>query len=147
MKKLRLIAVGRMKERYFADAVDEYAKRIGRFADFSVCEVRESRSENVEEEADALIKALKGYVFLFDIGGVQLSSKQCADKISDAMTANDCLSFVIGSSRGVSQRIRAAADCTVSFGNATFPPQLVRVMAAEQIYRALTIANNLPYHK
>ena len=147
MKKLRLIAVGRMKERYFADAVDEYAKRIGRFADFSVCEVSESRSENVEEEADALIKALKGYVFLFDIGGVQLSSKQFADKISDAMTANDCLSFVIGSSRGVSQRIRAAADCTVSFGNATFPHQLFRVMAAEQIYRALTIANNLPYHK
>ena len=65
MKKLRLVAVGKLKERYFADAFSEYARRIGRFADFSVVETRESRSESVEEEAADILAALSGTVFLF----------------------------------------------------------------------------------
>ena len=146
MKKLRLVAVGKLKERYFADAFDEYARRIGRFADFSVVETRESRSESVEEEAADILAALSVTVFLFDIGGEQLSSEALAARLKTALEHGGA-TFVIGSSRGVSDRVRAAADVRVSFGAATFPHRLFRVMAAEQIYRALAINNNLPYHK
>ena len=85
-------------------------------------------------------------MFLFDIGGEQLSSEALAARVKTALEHGGA-TFVIGSSRGVSGRVRAAADVRVSFGAATFPHRLFRVMAAEQIYRALAINNNLPYHK
>lgn len=147
LKKLRLITVGKLKERYFKEAVDEYAKRLGRFCDFEIIELRESPDEDVKSECEAIIKSIKGYCVLFDIGGEMLTSEQLSEKTDKAYLSADTVSFIIGSSRGVDDRVREAADLRISFGRATFPHQLFRVMAAEQIYRAFTISEGVKYHK
>lgn len=118
MKKLRLVAVGKLKERYFADAFDEYARRIGRFADFSVVETRESRSESVEEEAADILAALSGTVFLFDIGGEQLSSEALAARVKTALEHGGA-TFVIA--RRAACPIGCAPPPTSAFRSAQRP--------------------------
>ena len=147
MKKVRLVTVGKCREAYFTDALAEYAKRLSRYADFETVEYKESRTEDVEEEADAILRACRGYVVLFDLTGKQIASEELAALLDGAYGRADTVSFVIGSSRGVSERVRERADARIAFGRATFPHQLFRVMAAEQIYRAFTVLNNVPYHK
>lgn len=147
MKKARLVAVGKLKESYFRDAAAEYVKRIGRFADLTVVEVAESPTEDVDAEAAAIEKNCKGYVVLFDLDGEQLSSEAFSQKLSKAYLTCDTVTLIIGSSRGVSDSVRRKADCRVSFGKATFPHQLFRVMALEQLYRAFSIEQGGKYHK
>ena len=147
MKKVRLIAVGKLKESYFRDASAEYAKRIGRFADLAIVEVPESPTEDTKAEAAAIEKQCKGYVILFDVEGEPLSSPEFSARLSRAYQTHDTVSLVIGSSRGVDDSIRAKADCRVSFGKATFPHMLFRVMALEQLYRAFSIEQGGKYHK
>lgn len=139
--------MGKCRETYFTDALAEYAKRISRYADFEIAECKESRAEDVEEEAEAILRACRGYVVLFDLSGKQVASEELAALIDNAYSRADTVSFVIGSSRGVSERVREKADARIAFGRATFPHQLFRVLAAEQIYRAFTVLHNVPYHK
>lgn len=146
VKKVLLIAVGKC-ESYFAEAVNEYVRRAGRYADLRIVELKESRTENPDEEAAAILRAVKGYTILFDLGGEQISSEELAEKLDRAYLQHDTVSFVIGSSRGVASSVRQAAHARIAFGRATFPHQLFRVMAAEQIYRAFCIRNGSPYHK
>lgn len=139
--------MGKLKESYFRDAAAEYVKRIGRFADLTVVEVAESPTEDVDAEAAAIEKNSKGYVVLFDLDGEQLSSEAFSQKLSKAYLTCDTVTLIIGSSRGVSDSVRRKADCRVSFGKATFPHQLFRVMALEQLYRAFSIEQGGKYHK
>lgn len=147
MKKIVLVAVGKVKESYFRDALAEYAKRIGRFADFSIIETPESPAESLEAEADAIVRAAHGYIVLFDVGGEQVSSEDLSDLLERVYLTHDTVTFIVGSSRGVAPRVRQSADRRISFGRVTFPHTLFRVMAAEQIYRALTISGGIKYHK
>lgn len=147
MKKIRLIAVGKVKESYYREAIAEYGKRIGRFADFEIIETPESPNEDTDAEAAAIVKACRGYCILFDIDGKEVTSPALAETLDRAYLNHDAVAFIIGSSRGVAQAVRDRADLRISFGRVTFPHTLFRVMAAEQIYRALCISEGVKYHK
>lgn len=155
MIKLNIVAVGKLKERYWQDAVDEYTKRIRKYGSLRVIETDSSPdggpldSERMcEEEAKHILKHIKGYVVLMDIPGKQVTSQEFAAILSsNALYGVSEFTFIIGGSRGVSPKVRALADMAVSFGAVTYPHQLMRVMLAEQLYRALTIINGTEYHK
>lgn len=153
--KIHIVAVGKIKEAYFREAIEEYSKRIGRFATFDIIEVgdvADAGEANAEvqqnTEGESILKKLKGYVVLLDLKGKQVSSEELAAELgSRAAEGKGEFSFVVGGSRGVSSAIKTAADCAVAFGRITYPHQLMRVILTEQIYRALTILNNVSYHK
>lgn len=150
MKKVRLVCVGKIKEKFIADGVEHYAKRLKRFCDFSVEEVPDYPDDEnaVAKESALLIKKLGGFVILFDLGGEIITSEKFSAIFENAYArGDDTVSLVIGGSRGVSDDIKRIADKRIAFGKVTYPHRLMRLIAAEQIYRAFTISANLPYHK
>lgn len=153
MMKLNVIAIGRLKEKYFADAVSEYAKRLSAHCAFSVTEVQpappsKSPSEQKEAESAALLAKASGCVVALDGRGKRLSSEELAKFIADKCASGVSeFSFLIGGSHGLDERALRAADAVISFGAMTFPHQLFRVMLAEQLYRVVTINEGMPYHK
>ncbi|MBR2967766.1 MAG: 23S rRNA (pseudouridine(1915)-N(3))-methyltransferase RlmH [Clostridia bacterium] len=146
MKKIKLVVVGKLKEKFFASACDEYLKRLSRFADVSVCELKD-RVDGIAIESSDILDNIKGYTFLCDIGGETLSSEQFSAQLGSAMQESDVVTFVIGGSCGVDQRVKSKANKKISFGKMTYPHMLMRVILLEQIYRAFTIKEGLPYHK
>lgn len=152
-----LVCVGKLKESYLREASAEYEKRLSRFCKFSVKEVAEQRSdaksaaeiETVKRaEGERLIAALGGgYVVVLDGRGRQATSEEIAATLAAAAQRTSHIDFVIGGSYGLSDEVRARADEVISFGKITFPYQLIRIVAEEQIYRAFTINNNVAYHK
>lgn len=146
MKKIRLVAVGKLKEAFYASACAEYIKRLSRFAEISVVEIKD-RADGITAESTDVLAALKGYTVLADIGGESMSSEEFSAFLSDALTKNDIVTFVIGGSCGVDDRVKKRADKRLSFGKMTYPHMLMRVIALEQIYRAFTISEGMPYHK
>jgi len=152
MLKLRVVAVGGIKESFYRDAVAEYVKRLGKWCKTEIEEVAEaamlSGDAKRTAEGEAILKKLKGYVCLLDVKGKKVSSEALADKIQAATVAgNSELTFVIGGSNGVSDAVKARADETLSFGDITLPHQLFRVVLLEQLYRAQCILHGTPYHK
>ncbi len=146
MKKIRLVAVGKLKEKFYASACAEYIKRLSRFAEISVVEIKD-RADGITAESTDVLAALKGYTVLADLGGESMSSEEFSAFLSDALTKNDIVTFVIGGSCGVDDRVKKRADKRLSFGKMTYPHMLMRVIALEQIYRAFTISEGMPYHK
>ena len=150
MQKIKLIAVGGLKEKYWKDAVEEYKKRLSRFCDLEIVEVTEKSNlpdnQKLEEESKLIIEKCKGKILLFDRAGADTSSEDLALLLKKYQT-EPTLTFVIGGSNGVSQNLKAKADQKIKFGVATFPHQLFRVIALEQIYRAFSINAGTPYHK
>lgn len=146
MKKIKLVVVGKLKERFYADACNEYLKRLSRFADVSVVEIKD-RADDVAAESSDVLAALSGYVVLFDIHGESPTSEQFSSLVCSSLERFDALTFVIGGSCGVDERVKNRADKRISFGSVTYPHMLMRVIALEQIYRAFTIKEGLPYHK
>jgi len=151
--KINLVAVGKIKDKFFVDAISEYQKRITRFCNLNIIEVAEappakSVTEQILEESNRLQNACKGFVIALDSGGAHLSSEGLAEFLDKQMSKGASeFSFVIGGSNGLGDEIKAKADFILSFSKLTFPHQLFRVMALEQIYRALSINAGLPYHK
>ena len=146
MKKIKLVVVGKLKERFFAEACDEYLKRIGRCAEVTICELKD-RPNGIEAESSDILQAIKGYVLLADIEGEQMSSEGFSAFLDSIFNRYDTVSFVIGGSCGVDKRVKDRADKRISFGKMTYPHMLMRVIALEQLYRAFTIKEGLPYHK
>ncbi len=146
MRKIKLIVVGKLKEKFFIEACDEYLKRLSRFAEVTVCEIKD-RPDGTSVESSDILQALKGYVILADIGGESKSSEEFSTFLDSVFNHCDTVSFVIGGSCGVDQRVKDRADKKISFGKMTYPHMLMRVIALEQIYRAFTIKEGLPYHK
>lgn len=159
MMKIRLICVGKLKEEYLKRALCEYTKRIGAYADFKSIEIKEahlgsepSKSElaaAMQKEGNDILKAAgNSKIIAMCIEGEQMSSTQFSAYMSrQANNAQSNLSFVVGGSWGLSDRVRENAALCLSFGKMTFPHQLFRVILAEQIYRAFNIMNNGKYHK
>lgn len=148
MKKAVIVAVGKVKEGFLREGIAEYGKRLSRFCDFSVCECEESKREDVSSESAALLKEMeKGYNVVTDLKGENVSSERLAEIIKQAYLAHDRINFIVGGSRGVDESVRQKADKVISFGSATYPHMLFRLMLSEQIYRAFTINAALPYHK
>ena len=151
--KINVLAIGKIKDKYFFDAVKEYLQRASRFADVVVTELAEapftkSPEEQRRIESALLLSKAKGCIVAMDARGTSLSSEELAafiDKKGVGGTSE--ISFLIGGSNGLAPEVLARAEPTISFGRATFPHQLFRVMLCEQIYRALTINAGLPYHK
>lgn len=154
---ITLIAVGKLKERWWRDACDEYLKRLGAYARVKVVEVSDRDpakcgGDAVAREAEAtdILRALgEGtHVVLLAIDGVQRTSEGFAARIDElALHGQSDLTFVIGSSTGVAPSILKRADETLSFGPVTLPHNLARVVLLEQVYRAFKISRGEPYHK
>jgi len=151
--RINVIAIGKIKEKYFSDAVSEYIKRCSRFADVRIIELPDAPpsktpDEQCKIESEQLLSKAKGFVVAMDMRGKQLTSEGLADLIK-----NKCIdgasefSFLIGGSHGHTDELRRKADMLLSFSSNTFPHQLFRVMLCEQIYRALSINAGTPYHK
>ena len=155
--KINIVVVGNLKEKYLVDCEKEYLKRISRFHNIKIVEIPEEKLPKNYSPADiskCLVKEgmkiennLSGYVVAMDIEGSQLDSVQFAQKIENISLNYDTVTFLIGSSYGISEDIKKKANLRLSFSKMTFPHQLFRVMLLEQIYRASTITNNIMYHK
>lgn len=151
--KINIVAIGKIKESFFSDALKEYVKRISRYAEINVIEIDDApASKGADEqkkiEGDRLLEKAKGYVVALDGGGKELSSEGLAELIDRKCTDGvGEFSFLIGGSHGHGEKVKERADFILSFGPMTFPHQLFRVLAAEQIYRALSINAGTPYHK
>ena len=123
----------------------EYVKRLSRFAKVEIKELPEGA--NPEAEADGILRACKGYVIALAVEGEKLSSEKLAVKLQKLTDEGKDVSFVIGSSCGLSDKVKKAADFKLSFSDMTFPHQLMRVILAEQVYRAFMINAGSTYHK
>ena len=151
--KVNIVCVGKIKEKFFTDAIAEYKKRLSRFCVFNIIEVDEaSKIDNLEKKSEAegnlLLAKCTGVVVALDAKGKMLSSPEIADYIKKKeVSGYSEMTFVIGGSNGLSPAVIKRADFVLSFGNITFPHQLFRVVLSEQIYRAFTILSGLPYHK
>lgn len=158
--KITVACVGKIKEKFFTSAIEEYSKRLGRYVSFEIAQVNDEKApENMsiaEEErvkaieGDRLLKVIKdnSYVVALAIEGKKLSSEGFAQFISKNMVMGiSHITFVIGGSLGLSDAVLNRADFKLSFSDMTFPHQLMRVVLLEQIYRAYRINNNEPYHK
>ena len=154
MLRINLVCVGRVKEKYFADGIAEYIKRLSRFCEFSVVEVAEenfkdaSVSATVEKEGKNILSKLRGAVYALAIEGKKYSSAAFSEEIKRlAVNGESEITFVIGGSYGLSDEVKKRADGLISFSDMTFPHTLFRLMLTEQIYRAFCIAQGTPYHK
>lgn len=157
MIKIRLIAVGKVKEKYFADAIAEYSKRLSAYCDFTLIEVKEENYKNPSSadikkimaiEGERIEKAIKGYPIVLAIEGKKFSSEELSKRIKTLTDRGEGeLSFIIGGSYGVDERIKKLCKESLSFSDMTFPHTLMRVMVTEQIYRAFSIIAGSEYHK
>jgi 23S rRNA (pseudouridine1915-N3)-methyltransferase len=150
LKKIDILCVGKLKERYWTDAVAEYAKRLSRFCDFTVTEVKEwpDTPDAPIKEGAALLEKADGYKILLDLSGTPVTSEGFAAKLDAVFTGGaNKAHIIIGGSRGVDKALKTATGAIFNFGAVTYPHQLMRVIAAEQIYRAMCILNGVGYHK
>ncbi|AJC11369.1 50S rRNA methyltransferase [Berryella intestinalis] len=155
--RFTVVAVGKLKERFWVSACDEYLKRLQPYAKTSVAEVADvdprkagGESEAVAREGSAILSALgpRTHTVLLAIDGKQRSSESFSERLDAlALSGVSDISFVIGGSCGVSNEVRARADETLSFGAITLPHNLARVVLLEQLYRAQRISRGEPYHK
>lgn len=156
MIKVNVVAVGKVKEKYFSDGIAEYAKRLSRFCEFKIIEVEEENFKKAESgdisvikerEGERILPHLKGRVFAMAIEGKRRSSEELARLIQTAADSVGVMTFVVGGSYGLSEAVKSRADGLLSFSEMTFPHTLFRLMLTEQIYRAFTILGGSAYHK
>ena len=157
MVSVNIVCVGKIKETFYKDAVAEYAKRLQRFCKFSIIETKEVPPKadgdayilkSMEDEAQFIIPQLRGYVIVLAVEGKELDSVALSNLFKERMERGDSeITFVIGGSNGLSDKIKEKANFSLSFSKMTFPHMLARVMISEQIYRAFTIMNGIEYHK
>lgn len=145
MQKIYFVVVGKIKEAFYRDAVAEYIKRLSRFAKIEIRELPEG--VNPEAEADEILRAVRGYVVALAVEGEKISSEGLASRLKKLGDEGREITFIIGSSCGLSERVKSAADWKLSFSDMTFPHQLMRVILAEQVYRAFMINSGSAYHK
>lgn len=156
MLKVKIVCIGKIKENYFIDALGEYTKRLIRYCDFCIEELAESRLKDetpteiqraLVEEGKNILKKAEGKLVLLDRVGKMVDSFDMANILKEVATTTGKITFVIGSSHGVSQEVKDKSDLSISFGKITFPHQLFRVVLTEQIYRGFCINAGSPYHK
>lgn len=143
---IKIICVGKVKEKYLRDMIDDYIKRISKYHKIEIIELTDS---NINKEKEELLKVIntKDYNIVMDIDGNNLSSREFAEKIDKTFLINSNITFIIGGSDGISPEIKGLANYRLSFSKLTFPHQLFRGILLEQIYRAFKILNNESYHK
>ncbi len=157
--RTEIICVGKIKEKFFKDAISEYSKRLSKYVNLSIIEVSDEKTpESLSDSEKRIVKYKEGerilnavktnFVIALDLSGKKLSSENFAEFLRKSMVSGiNGVSFVIGGSLGLSESVIKRADLRLSFSDMTFPHQLMRVILLEQIYRAHRIINNEPYHK
>ena len=158
--KIKIVTVGKLKEKYLKDGIAEYSKRISRFATVEMVELadektpdRASDSENqkiLELEGTRILSKIgdRDFVIVLAIEGKTLSSEEFSKQLEQApINGFSTLNFIIGGSLGLSPQVKKRANLSISFGRLTLPHQLMRLVLVEQIYRAFTIQQGSPYHK
>ncbi len=150
---IRIICVGKIKEKYLRDAIDEYSKRLSKYTKLEIIEVKDeskySDLDIMKKEAINIDKYIndKDYNIVLAIEGEELSSLSFAKKLDNVFINYSNINFIIGGSLGIDNSIKEKANLKLSFSRMTYPHQLFRVILLEQIYRAFKIINNESYHK
>ncbi|MDN6070883.1 MAG: 23S rRNA (pseudouridine(1915)-N(3))-methyltransferase RlmH [Lactococcus plantarum] len=157
--KVKIISVGKLKEKYLKDGISEYVKRLSRFAQVELIElVDEKTPDNASEKENEQILLKEGqrilaklserdFVFAMAIEGKLISSEALSETFERAMQQSSTLVFIIGGSLGLAPQVKKRANELISFGRITLPHQLMRLVLAEQIYRGFMIREGSPYHK
>ena len=157
---IKILCVGKIKEKFYRDAISEYSKRLSKYCSLEIVEVNDEKtSENSTEneiniikdkEGERILKHIKDkdYAIALAIQGKQQDSVAFSKYIENlGITGNSSICFIIGGSLGLSDAVMKRCNDSISFSKMTFPHQLMRVILLEQIYRAMRIMNNEPYHK
>lgn len=158
--KIKIICMGKLKEKYLKDAINEYSKRLSRFCNLEIIELSDEKIPDnaspaqedkvILTEGEKILKVISpsDYVISLCVEGKQKSSEDFAKTISNlALSGNSSLCFIIGGSLGLSNAVKNRSDLRLGFSMMTFPHQLMRVFLLEQIYRAFKINSNEKYHK
>jgi len=149
---IKIITVGKIKEEYLKEAIEEYTKRLSKYTKISLIEVSDENydiSKTLLKEKENILKYIneKDYIITLEIEGKELTSVELSNKINDILTNYSDITFIIGGSYGLHDDIKKMSNYALSFSKLTFPHQLFRVMLLEQIYRSFKIINNETYHK
>ena len=158
--KITIVCVGKIKEKFYRDALAEYTKRLSRYCSLAIMEVADEKTKEQasetecaiikDREGERILKSIRddGYVIALAIDGKTLDSVELSEKIDKlGLSGKSNVYFVIGGSLGLSDAVMKRADYKLSFSRMTFPHQLMRVILLEQIYRSYRIINHEPYHK
>ena len=150
---IKIVCVGKIKEKYLQDAIAEYQKRITKYDNIKIIEIKDTTTDDINKnlltEEKEIRKHLNNneYIIVLDIDGKELSSEELAVKLEKTYLESSNITFIIGGSYGLSNGIKSEANYHLSFSKMTFPHQLFRVILLEQIYRSFKIINNETYHK
>ena len=159
MLTINIVCIGKIKEKFFKDAIDEYSKRLSKYCKLNIVELPDEKipekiNTNIEndiksKECTNMINHIKkdSYIICLDLNGKEFSSEQFSKKIEDISMESSQISFVIGGSLGLNQEILSLANQKICFSKMTFPHQLIRVFLLEQIFRAFKISNGETYHR
>ncbi len=160
MIHINIICIGKIKEKFFRDAIDEYSKRLGKYCTLKINELPDEKIPNnasekdfiliKEKECNNILNYIKkdSYIICLDLKGKQFTSEEFSKKIENiSLNYNSCITFIVGGSLGISEKILNISNESISFSKMTFPHQLFRIFLLEQIYRAFKISNNEAYHK
>lgn len=159
MLNISIICIGKIKENYLKDAINEYSKRLSKFCNLKITELPDEKlpskinysiiSEIKNKECDKIIDAIKkdSYIICLDLKGKEYSSEDFSKKIENiALNFNSSITFIIGGTLGLNEKILSLANEKICFSKMTFPHQLIRVFLLEQLFRAFKISNNETYH-
>lgn len=150
---IKIICVGKIKEKFMQEAIKEYEKRITKYTKIKIIEVEDFNNSNEQvikdKEKEKILKYIdsKDYVITLEIEGRQLTSTELSEKIESVLNIKPNITFIIGGSYGLDDEIKNISNFKLSFSKLTFPHQLFRVILLEQIYRSYKIINNESYHK
>ncbi len=150
---IKIIAVGYLKEQYLKQALEEYKKRISKYTNIEIIEIKDEGFVEEEKakakEKEKILKHIseKDYIITLEIEGKEYNSLEFAEKLRKTQIENSSLVFIIGGSYGLSSEIKKLSKIHLSFSKMTFPHQLFRILLLEQIYRSYKINNNESYHK
>ena len=149
---ITIISVGKLKEKYLNDGINEYLKRLSKYMKVELIEVEDvsfDKEKTLKEEARNIQKRLnlKSYIITLEIDGKELTSLELSDLINKTSINNSDITFIIGGSYGLDDSIKQLSNYKLSFSKLTFPHQLFRLILLEQIYRSYKIINNEAYHK
>ena len=157
---ITIICIGKLKEKYWREAVEEYSKRLSSYCSLTIRELKEAplpaNASAADEEAvkqaegEAILGAVRdqSYVISLEVKGKKFSSEEMAERMADlALCGRSDVTFIIGGSLGLSEEVSRRADLKLSFSDMTFPHQMMRVILLEQIYRSFKINRNETYHK
>lgn len=159
MLTVQIVCIGKIKEKYLKDAINEYSKRLSKYCKLIITELsdekipdklNDSLSEQIKEkECTKIINSIKkdSYIIALDLKGCEFSSEEFSKKIDEISIENSNITFIIGGSLGLTNNLLNKCNLKISFSKMTFPHQLFRVFLLEQIFRAFKISNNETYHK